>query len=98
MNGVFFPIALVSGQEHPCQGDVLELAQVAEVVMGGQALLTRPAQGFSQPTLRNPHPRLQRRYGTHVGVGTFDILALRLVERSEEHTSELQSRQYLVCR
>src|SRR3712207_7686603 len=24
--------------------------------------------------------------------------ALRVVERSEEHTSELQSRQYLVCR
>src|SRR3712207_7748102 len=27
-----------------------------------------------------------------------DTLSARLVERSEEHTSELQSRQYLVCR
>src|SRR3712207_7740869 len=35
-------------------------------------------------------------------VGTGDaftfISVLRLVTRSEEHTSELQSRQYLVCR
>jgi hypothetical protein len=62
---------------------VLELAQVAEVVVGGQALLPRPAQGFTQPDLGDPHPRLQRRYGTHVGVWTLDILALRLVEQIE---------------
>src|SRR3712207_7401101 len=36
----------------------------------------------------------------HVAVDSLDQLAggARLVERSEEHTSELQSRQYLVCR
>src|SRR3712207_7994924 len=27
-----------------------------------------------------------------------DIIARRIIPRSEEHTSELQSRQYLVCR
>src|SRR3712207_8996978 len=32
----------------------------------------------------------------HVGVG--DVEADAEAERSEEHTSELQSRQYLVCR
>src|SRR3712207_7931590 len=29
---------------------------------------------------------------------TFEPLGARLLPRSEEHTSELQSRQYLVCR
>src|SRR3712207_6869300 len=31
-------------------------------------------------------------------VATWKAAATRLVPRSEEHTSELQSRQYLVCR
>src|SRR3712207_8481791 len=38
---------------------------------------------------------------TLVGDGAVGILALKMAEdlmRSEEHTSELQSRQYLVCR
>src|SRR3712207_7369521 len=30
--------------------------------------------------------------------GAFPFVALAAVARSEEHTSELQSRQYLVCR
>src|SRR3712207_9057528 len=30
--------------------------------------------------------------------GTFDLVLVRPLPRSEEHTSELQSRQYLVCR
>src|SRR3712207_7988603 len=33
----------------------------------------------------------------HVAVGAVDV-DLSLAARSEEHTSELQSRQYLVCR
>src|SRR3712207_7985506 len=33
-----------------------------------------------------------------VTVGDVDPAPVRPVERSEEHTSELQSRQYLVCR
>src|SRR3712207_8711112 len=37
------------------------------------------------------------RAGTPVAVGSTDIVA-GIVGRSEEHTSELQSRQYLVCR
>src|SRR3712207_7005079 len=30
--------------------------------------------------------------------GQVEVVALRRADRSEEHTSELQSRQYLVCR
>ena len=56
----------VLGQEHPGQGDVLELAQVAEVVVGGQAPLARPAERFAQPPLRDQHPCPQRRDGPHV--------------------------------
>src|SRR5918995_5403519 len=76
-------VALVSGQEHPCQGDVLELAQVAEIIMGGQAPLPRPVESFTQPTLGDPHPCLQRRYGTHVRVEVAHVQALCLVEQVE---------------
>ena len=76
-------VALVSGQEYPGQGDVLELAQVAEVILGRQSLLTRPAEGFTQPALRDPHPCLQRRDRTHIGGKVTHVQALCLVEQVE---------------
>src|SRR3712207_8401784 len=42
------------------------------------------------PGARGPHARAARRAAA--------ARRLRLLDRSEEHTSELQSRQYLVCR
>src|SRR5258707_1546005 len=36
--------------------------------------------------------------GLQLGAGSVAVLDIRHEERSEEHTSELQSRQYLVCR
>src|SRR3712207_9572120 len=48
------------------------------------------AFGLTQRAVR------QRELGLHVGV--VGIQRLGACERSEEHTSELQSRQYLVCR
>src|SRR3712207_8252806 len=54
---------------------------------------------------RHDHRRLVReelRGGARpAGLGELDdlhLVVLRRAERSEEHTSELQSRQYLVCR
>src|SRR3712207_8362933 len=41
-----------------------------------------------------PDERFQRMYG----LSSFFVGEQRVAERSEEHTSELQSRQYLVCR
>ena len=38
--------------------DVLELAQITEVVLGRQALFPRPLGGFTQPPLCEPHPGL----------------------------------------
>jgi hypothetical protein len=73
----------VAGDEHPRQRDVFELAQVAEILVNGQAALAGPTQRLGQLALADPHPRLQRRYGTHVGGGTPDLQALRLVEQVE---------------
>ena len=76
-------VALSLGQEHSGQGDVLELAQVAEVVMNRQALRPHPAEGFPQPALRDPHPCLQRRDRTHVGGKGTHVQTLCLVEQVE---------------
>src|SRR3712207_8625330 len=39
-----------------------------------------------------------RRAGCGAGVALVSLVSLQALRRSEEHTSELQSRQYLVCR
>src|SRR5258707_8864132 len=54
---------------------------------------------FRSARLDEPVDHLQRRgLAAAGGPDQRDQLALRLRQRSEEHTSELQSRQYLVCR
>src|SRR3712207_7553238 len=41
----------------------------------------------------------RRQSPIHLSVGTDNgLIGIKLLWRSEEHTSELQSRQYLVCR
>src|SRR3712207_7164780 len=67
-------------------------------------------QRAAHPRVDRPHPgrrqhRLRRaaegRHGDVLGgpgEPPPDVLLVRRVLRSEEHTSELQSRQYLVCR
>src|SRR5919202_2109546 len=76
-------VVLSVGQEHPGQGEVLELVEVAEVVMGRQALRTYPIERFTQPALRDPHARLQRCDWPHVGREVTPIPALGLVEQIE---------------
>ena len=41
----------------------------SQVVVNGQALLTRPTQGFRQPALRSPYAGFHSRYGTEVRQG-----------------------------
>ena len=60
-------VALILGYKNPGEGDVLELAQVAEVVFTRQSPLMHPFEGFAQPPLCDPYPCLQRRDGTHIG-------------------------------
>ena len=86
MKGTLCTICVIFGglgQEHPGQGDVVELAQIAEVVVNRQALLTRPAEGFTQRPLRDQHPGPQGRDRPHVGEVVTHIQALRLVEQVE---------------
>src|SRR3712207_8469365 len=54
----------------------------------GRVLYTTPIKALSNQKYRD----LRAVYGDEVGLLTGDV------SRSEEHTSELQSRQYLVCR
>src|SRR3712207_8365962 len=48
--------------------------------------------------LREQHQRHDLRLAHAESVGGFALTAVHRQDRSEEHTSELQSRQYLVCR
>src|SRR3712207_7500255 len=57
----------------------------------------RPAS-LARATSRQTGRALLLSEGRHAGVHRAGMRAARFVERSEEHTSELQSRQYLVCR
>jgi hypothetical protein len=61
---------------------VLELAQVAKVVMGGQAALARPVERISQAALRDPHPALPRR-NRHIGEKVAHKQVLCLVQQGE---------------
>ena len=74
--------APVLRQQQPGQGDVLELAQVAEVVVDGQAAARAPSRRASPSLpLRDPHPRPHRRDRPHVGGEVTGVHPLRLVEQ-----------------
>src|SRR3712207_7214668 len=66
--------------------------------------LARVAVAQQQPgQLQRPHDQHGRREDRPLGAGPHAALGehgedVARAERSEEHTSELQSRQYLVCR
>src|SRR6266496_2368760 len=76
-------IAPISSQKYSDQSDVLELAQVAKFVLSRQSLLTRPAECFRQPPLRDPHPCLPRRDRMHIGGKVTHVQTLCRVEQVE---------------
>src|SRR5215203_6594702 len=65
-------------------------------------MIRRPPRStlFPYTTLFRSHLRTQRRHilSDHGRDATTPDIGARAEVRSEEHTSELQSRQYLVCR
>src|SRR3990172_10604704 len=71
----------ISSQKYSDQSDVLELARVAEFILSRQSLLTRPAEGFTQPPLRDPHPCLQCRDRMHIWEKVTNIQTFCLVEQ-----------------
>src|SRR3712207_8519353 len=58
--------------------------------------LTRPAIPTTLPTARLPVVMIDS--GANVDCTPEELVQFARLGRSEEHTSELQSRQYLVCR
>src|SRR3712207_6869644 len=69
---------------------------------GHRHLLRDAVYRGGQPDAEGEHPGIlaqaQRRRGAAAPQGGRACALSRLAPRSEEHTSELQSRQYLVCR
>src|SRR3712207_8883625 len=63
-------------------------AGIEDVVDHGHAAARAEVEGQEQPAIG------PRRSASSIPVGT----STRRPDRSEEHTSELQSRQYIVCR
>jgi len=51
---VFFPRALELGDEHPDEGDVVKLVEIAELVAARQALIADPIECLGEPTLQDP--------------------------------------------
>src|SRR3712207_7978633 len=85
----FFPYETLFRSPEGRVDRVVDHLQLQAVALGdgGPVVDRRPAQGVDPQAQPGPADRLQvdhRRQVVHV--------------RSEEHTSELQSRQYLVCR
>ena len=73
----------VPGQQQPGERDVLELAQVAEIVLAGQTSFPSPAQRFTQRALGDQHPCSHRRDRTDVRVEVTHVQPLRLGEEVE---------------
>src|SRR3712207_8120535 len=73
--------------QHPgVLGDDVSRAAQQHPALGG-AVVQRGQRGHVRDVAQRPHPE-----------PLGGLLALAAPVRSEEHTSELQSRQYLVCR
>src|SRR5258708_16120707 len=67
-------------------------------------MIRRPPRStlFPYTTLFRSHlkvvPALLIRLINDLAIGKYDLSSLRVIQRSEEHTSELQSPDHLVCR
>ena len=78
------PLGRVPGQEHPGQGDVLELAQVAEVVVDGQAVAPAPSRALRPARPARPAPvPASPGPAARSGKKSPAYSALRLVEQVE---------------
>jgi len=88
------PFVAIAGKEDPGQGDVLELAQVAKIVVDGEIALTHPAQGFAEPTLGQPDLRFHRSNRPHIWKKVTHIPVLCLVEEIERADQISLSLQY----
>ncbi len=70
-------------EEQPGQGDVLEFAQISEVVLRRQPGLTGPPTSFSKTAHGDPHASSPRRKRADVGEEVAYVEALGLLQQSE---------------
>src|SRR3712207_7417436 len=54
--------------------------------------------GYGAMVMGHAHPKVVEAVQKQLPLGTHFAQPTKHLDRSEEHTSELQSRQYLVCR
>ena len=71
------------GQQDPGQGHVLVLAQVGQVVVGGDASVRRPAEGFVLIPVGSEKAGAHGGHRPHVGREVAGVHAVRLVEQGE---------------
>src|SRR3712207_7113211 len=80
-----------------CSSDLIDLHQRAHIANKANADLFVSVHTNSLPPGRVARGFQTYTLGMHRAKDNLDV-AMRENSRSEEHTSELQSRQYLVCR
>src|SRR5215217_9140282 len=88
-------LRLAAGDDVAIAHEALPAHLSVGVTGGGRVVTEGPVPRGHKVALRDLAPGdLVLKYGHVIGVATAPVRA----GRSEEHTSELQSRQYLVCR
>src|SRR2546430_3912139 len=89
-------IAHIQEKVHLLQGDLLDQSSLASAIMEAEPeeVYNLAAQSFVKTSWNQPVLT-----GEFTALGVTRMLdAIRVVNRSEEHTSELQSQSNLVCR
>ena len=75
--------ALNFGHQHPGEGQVLELAQVADFILSRQPACMHPILGPGQPALLEIHSRLQGFDGTGIWYGSLNIRASGFIQLNQ---------------
>src|SRR5207253_4548379 len=76
----------------------LPIASTTSPTRSSSELAKSSVGNFSRPSFRRSTARSVRLSLSTISDSRTDLAVLRLKDRSEEHTSELQSRGHLVCR
>ena len=81
--GVVATLPSRTGQQQSGEGDVVELAHVAQLVLDGDAMRAGPAQRLAQLPLRDPDPGLHRGDRPDIRVVVARVQPFRLVKELE---------------
>ena len=73
----------IAGDQEPGKGHVLELAPIAQVVCGREAMLCGPGQSGGEAALPDGYPRLDRCDWAHIGDRVSDIQPTGRIQQIE---------------